>query len=288
MTNEAKYATMQLFEKTMVMQRKLYSVDKPLVMGILNVTPDSFFDGGRYVSDEAVVQRARDIVAEGADIIDLGAVSTRPGAETPGQEAELRRLLPALRMLRAEFPHVPISIDTFRASVAEECVKAGADIINDISGGLFDDRMFPAIAALQVPYVLMHNRTTPDRMAQATQYTDVVAEVIRFLSERLETLYRLGAKDVVIDPGFGFAKTLDQNYELMRRLDEFAVFDEPLLVGISRKSMIYKLLGNTPDEVLAGTTALNTYALLHGAKILRVHDVAEAVQCRTIVSKLIK
>lgn len=271
----------------MVLQKKIYYTDKPLVMGILNVTPDSFFDGGRYIDEKSVMRRARDIVGQGADIIDLGAVSTRPGAATPDHEAELQRLLPVLKMLRAEFPHIPISIDTFRASVAERCVEAGADIINDISGGLFDERMLPTVAALQVPYVLMHNRTTPDRMAQATQYTDVVAEVIRFLSEKLETLYRLGTKDVIIDPGFGFAKTVDQNYELMRRLDEFAVFDEPLLVGISRKSMIYKLLGNTPDDALNGTTALNTYALLHGAKYLRVHDVAEAVQCRTIVSKLI-
>lgn len=270
----------------MVLQKKIYDCDKPLIMGILNVTPDSFFDGGRYLTDEAVVARARQLVAEGADILDLGAVSTRPGAALPDADAELQRLLPMLELVRAEFPTVPLSIDTFRASVAEECVKAGADIINDISGGLFDDRMFPAIAALQVPYVLMHNRTTPDRMAQDTRYDDVTAEVVRFLSEKLDTLYRLGAKDVIIDPGFGFAKTLEQNYELMRHLDAFAVFDEPLLVGISRKSMIYKLLGNTPDDALNGTTVLNTFALLHGAKILRVHDVKDAVQCVKIVSLL--
>lgn len=270
----------------MVLQKKIYDCDKPLIMGILNVTPDSFFDGGRYLTDEAVVARARQLVAEGTDILDLGAVSTRPGASLPDADAELQRLLPMLELVRAEFPTVPLSIDTFRASVAEECVKAGADIINDISGGLFDDRMFPAIAALQVPYVLMHNRTTPDRMAQDTRYDDVTAEVVRFLSEKLDTLYRLGAKDVIIDPGFGFAKTLEQNYELMRHLDAFAVFDEPLLVGISRKSMIYKLLGNTPDDALNGTTVLNTFALLHGAKILRVHDVKEAVQCVKIVSLL--
>ena len=270
----------------MVLQKKIYDCDKPLIMGILNVTPDSFFDGGRYLTDEAVVARARQLVAEGADILDLGAVSTRPGAALPDADAELQRLLPMLELVRAEFPTVPLSIDTFRASVAERCVKAGADIINDISGGLFDERMFPAIADLQVPYVLMHNRTTPDRMAQDTRYDDVTAEVVRFLSEKLDTLYRLGAKDVIIDPGFGFAKTLEQNYELMRKLDAFAVFDEPLLVGISRKSMIYKLLGNTPDEALNGTTVLNTFALLHGAKILRVHDVKDAVQCVKIVSLL--
>ena len=263
----------------MLLRKKIYDGEKPLVMGILNVTPDSFYDGGRYLSDEAVVSRARTIVAEGADIIDIGAVSTRPGAAMPDEAAELQRLLPVLRLVRSEFPETLVSIDTFRARVAERCVEAGADIINDISGGLFD---------LQVPYVLMHNRTTPDRMAHDTHYDDVVTEVVRFLSEKLDILYRLGAKDVVIDPGFGFAKTLEQNYELMQNLDAFAVFDEPLLVGISRKSMIYKLLGNSPDDALNGTTALNTYALLHGAKILRVHDVKEAVQCVKIVSQLKK
>ena len=272
----------------MLLRKKIYDGEKPLVMGILNVTPDSFYDGGRYLSDEAVVSRARTIVAEGADIIDIGAVSTRPGAAMPDEAAELQRLLPVLRLVRSEFPETPVSIDTFRARVAERCVEAGADIINDISGGLFDDAMLSAVAHLQVPYVLMHNRTTPDRMAHDTHYDDVVAEVIRFLSEKLDILYRLGAKDVVIDPGFGFAKTLEQNYELMQNLDAFAVFDEPLLVGISRKSMIYKLLGNSPDDALNGTTALNTYALLHGAKILRVHDVKEAVQCVKIVSQLKK
>lgn len=272
----------------MLLRKKIYDGEKPLVMGILNVTPDSFYDGGRYLSDEAVVSRARTIVAEGADIIDIGAVSTRPGAALPDEAAELQRLLPVLRLVRSEFPETPVSIDTFRARVAERCVEAGADIINDISGGLFDDAMLSAVAHLQVPYVLMHNRTTPDRMAYDTHYDDVVAEVIRFLSEKLDILYRLGAKDVVIDPGFGFAKTLEQNYELMQNLDAFAVFDEPLLVGISRKSMIYKLLGNSPDDALNGTTALNTYALLHGAKILRVHDVKEAVQCVKIVSQLKK
>lgn len=272
----------------MVLQKKIFDCDKPLIMGILNVTPDSFFDGGRYEGDDAMLRRARQIVAEGADILDLGAVSTRPGASLPDADAELQRLLPAIALIRAEFPAIPLSVDTFRASVAEECVEAGADIINDISGGLFDDAMLSAVAHLQVPYVLMHNRTTPDRMAHDTHYDDVVAEVIRFLSEKLDILYRLGAKDVVIDPGFGFAKTLEQNYELMQNLDAFAVFDEPLLVGISRKSLIYKLLGNSPDDALNGTTALNAYALLHGAKILRVHDVKEAVQCVKIVSQLKK
>ncbi len=272
----------------LVLQKKIYELDKPLIMGILNVTPDSFFDGGRYEGDDAMLRRARQIVAEGADILDLGAVSTRPGASLPDADAELQRLLPAIALIRAEFPAIPLSVDTFRASVAEECVKAGADIINDISGGLFDERMFPAIADLQVPYVLMHNRTTPDRMAQDTHYDDLVAEVVRFLSEKLDTLYRLGAKDVIIDPGFGFAKTLEQNYELMRKLDAFRVFDEPLLVGISRKSMIYKFFGTNPGEALNGTTALNTFALLHGARILRVHDVKEAVECVRIVLQLIK
>ena len=270
----------------MVLQKKIYDSDIPLIMGILNVTPDSFYDGGSYETEDAMLCRVRQMIAEGADIIDIGAVSTRPGAVLPTEETELQRLLPAIALIRVEFPDIPLSIDTFRACVAQRCVEAGADIINDISGGLFDERMFQTIADLQVPYVLMHNRTTPDRMAQATNYDDVVVEVIRFLSEKLDTLYRLGAKDVIIDPGFGFSKTLEQNYELMHKLDAFAVFDEPLLVGISRKSMIYKLFNCTPDDALNGTTALNTFALLHGAKILRVHDVKAAVECVKIVSKL--
>ena len=272
----------------MLLQKKICEMDKPLIMGILNVTPDSFYDGGSYETEDAMLCRVRQMIAEGADIIDIGAVSTRPGAVLPNEETELQRLLPAIALIRVEFPDIPLSIDTFRACVAQRCVEAGADIINDISGGLFDERMFQTIADLQVPYVLMHNRTTPDRMAQATNYDDVVAEVIRFLSEKLNALHRLGVKDVIIDPGFGFAKNLNQNYELMRNLDTFAVFEEPLLVGISRKSMIYKLLDVSPDTALNGTSVINTYALLHGAKILRVHDVKEAAECIRIVSQLKK
>lgn len=248
-------------------------------MGILNITPDSFYDGGSYTSDELMLKRAHQIIDQGADMIDLGAVSSRPGATLLPPDEERDRLVPAIKLLRAEFPEAIISVDTCYSLPAEASINAGADIINDISGGQFDPNMIPAVAQMQVPYILMHTRGLPGNMQQNTQYDDIVADLARYFSERLEQLYRLGGKDIVLDPGYGFAKTLEQNYFLMNHLNDLiALFKEPMLVGISRKSMIYKLLDSTPQQALNGTTVLNTIALEKGAAILRVHDVAEAVE----------
>lgn len=273
---------------TATLRDKIFLFEHPVVMGILNVSHDSFYDGGRHSDPDAMLRHAQELVAAGSDIIDLGAVSTRPGATLPSAEAEAEVLTDAVRRIRQILPDIPLSVDTNRSLPARCAIEAGADIINDISGGLFDEQMFDTVAQLQVPYVLSHNRTTPDRMMSQTHYDDLVGEVVQFLSRQLDQLYRLGVKDVWIDPGFGFAKTLDQNYTLMAHLDELAqLFREPLLVGISRKSMVYKALDNTPDEALNGTTVLNTVALMNGARILRVHDPREAKETIKIVEKLI-
>lgn len=260
---------------------------RPVVMGILNITGDSFYDGGRYNSAEPMLAHARQMLDEGADIIDIGAVSTRPGAAMLPPEEEARRLRDAITLLRSHFPDAVISVDTCYSHPARVAIEAGADIINDIGGGQLDPQMFATIASLQVPYILMHMRGTPADMQQHTGYDDIVDDLTKYFSLRLDQLYRLGVKDVWIDPGFGFAKTLEENYELMRRLGELtALFREPMLVGISRKSMIYKLLGITPEDALGGTTVLNTVALFHGAGILRVHDVAPAVQAVRIMGQM--
>lgn len=267
---------------TVNLQGKIVQFDHPVVMGILNISPDSFYDGGRHSDHETMLRHAHLLVESGTDILDLGAVSTRPGALLPSAEEEASLLANAVRQLRKELPDTPISVDTSRSLPVRHAIEEGADIVNDISGGLFDPQLFETVAQLQVPYVLSHNRTTPDRMMAETHYDDLMGEIVQFLSQQLDKLYTLGVKDVWIDPGFGFAKTLEQNYTLMAHLDELAsLFREPLLVGISRKSMIYKALECTPDEALNGTTVLNTVALLKGARILRVHDpkeVREAIQ----------
>ena len=219
---------------------------------------------------------------EGADMVDIGAYSTRPGAEDVTPEEELRRLLPAISIVREEWPEAVISVDTFRAEVARCAIEAGADMINDISGGEMDKEMFSAIADLHVPYVLMHMQGTPQDMQRAPHYENLMCEVFRSLGERVELLHEMGVADVIIDPGFGFGKTLEQNYEMMARLGEFRLLECPILVGISRKSMIYRLLDSTPEQSLNGTTALNTIALMNGADILRVHDVKEAVEAVNI------
>lgn len=272
----------------MVLKKKLYTPGHPLVMGILNCTEDSFFDGGRYTSEKKILERADEIISQGADIVDIGAVSTRPGAELLPPEQESEKIRQAVTLVRKHFPESIISADTCFSGPARVAADCGADIINDISGGLFDKDMFQTVADLQIPYVLTHNRAMPSGMQLHTAYGNVTHEVVRFLSSQLEKLYMLGAKDVIIDPGFGFAKTLEQNYELMRNLDAFSIFREPLMVGISRKSMIYKVLEKTPETALNGTSVLNTFALLHGAKILRVHDVAEAAECVKLMSLLEK
>lgn len=261
----------------------LRSLSAPLIMGILNVTDDSFFDGGRYRSEAAMVERAGAMLRDGADIIDIGAMSTRPGAlELPAEEEE-NRIRQAVATVKAAFPEAVVSIDTWRASVARAAVREGADMINDISGGTFDPDMIPAIGEMQVPYVLMHTPAKPDKMQQCTEYDDILADMLRFFGEQIAKLHAVHVHDIVIDPGFGFGKTLEQNYFLMRNLEAFKIFDLPILVGISRKSMIYKFLNTTPEHALNGTMVLNTLALEHGAAILRVHDVKEAVEVRKLV-----
>lgn len=268
---------------------RLISTQKPLVMGILNVTPDSFFDGGRYFdSKDAIRARANDILEQGGDIIDIGAYSTRPGADDVTPEEEWRRLAQALEVIKKDFPDAIISVDTFRGEVARRCVKeGGAHIINDISAYTIDPEMLPAVVELNVPYILMHIQGIPQNMQNAPHYeSDVTEEVITYLSAKLDELSSQGVSDIIIDPGFGFGKTVDDNYKMMADLRRFEVMDRPLLVGISRKSMIYKVLDGTPKESLNGTTVLNTIALMAGADILRVHDVKECVEAIKIVGRL--
>lgn len=257
---------------------KLMPLDPPLIMGILNVTEDSFFDGGKYTEEAKIVARAEQIIREGGDIIDIGAVSTRPGAQDLPEQEEIARIQRAVSAVRAALPNAAISVDTWRASVARAAVPCGADIINDVSGGTFDPEMIPTMGQLQVPYILMHTPEKPDTMQQHTDYEDILAEMIQFFGQQIEKLHEAHVHDIILDPGFGFGKTLEQNYFVLQNMDAFKVFDLPILVGISRKSMIYKLLGTTPDYALNGTTVVNTLALMKGAHILRVHDVKEAVE----------
>lgn len=258
----------------------------PLIMGILNVTEDSFYDGGQYTDDAKILQRGEEILAEGGDIIDIGAMSTRPNALEITEEEETRRIVHAVQLIRQNYPDAVLSIDTYRAAVAEAAVEAGADTINDISGGTFDPEMIPTVGKLQVPYVLMHTPAKPAVMQQHTDYKDILGEMLQFFGRQIEKLHEQAVHDIILDPGFGFGKTLEQNYFLMNNLEVFHELGYPLLVGISRKSMIYKLLETTPDHALNGTTVLNTVALLKGASILRVHDVREAVETRKIVQTM--
>lgn len=266
---------------------KLYELSSPKVMGILNVTPDSFYAGSRKQTEEDIKSRCREIIEEGGDIIDIGAYSSRSDAEHISAEEEKRRLRTGLEILRNEYPEAIVSVDTFRADVAGMCVKEyNVNIINDISAGEMDKEMFNTVARLQVPYIMMHMKGTPQDMQKSPQYTSLMKEIFMYFSEKVYKLHEMGVNDLILDPGFGFGKTLEHNYELMNHLEEFSLFNLPVLVGISRKSMIYKLLGNTPSEALNGTTALNTIALLKGANILRVHDVKEAVETVRIVTAL--
>lgn len=257
---------------------RLVSFDEPQVMGILNVTPDSFFATSRCRSEGEIRQRVCQIRQEGATMVDIGAYSSRPGAEDVSKDEELRRLLPAIDIAREEWPEAVVSVDTFRAEVARKAVEAGADIVNDISGGEMDREMFSAVSELHVPYILMHMQGTPKDMQVEPKYENLMCEVFRSLGERVEALHEMGVADIILDPGFGFGKTMTQNYEMMARLEEFRLLGCPLLVGVSRKSMIYRLLNTMPEESLNGTTALNMIALMKGADILRVHDVKEAVE----------
>lgn len=266
---------------------RLVTIDRPWVMGIINVTPDSFYSGSRVNDERSLIERVRQMLDEGADVLDVGACSTRPGSEQVDARQEMERLQWALGVMRHEAPDAIISVDTYRADVARRCVEEwGADIINDISGGLIDEAMFATVAELQVPYVLMHMRGTPETMSSLTDYDNVAADVLEWMARRIDELRQLGVADVIADPGFGFAKTQEQNYELLARLDAFHALDAPLLVGVSRKRMIYTPLGCTADEALNGTTVINTIALQQGAHILRVHDVKAAVEAVRLITLL--
>lgn len=268
---------------TLNLRGRLYELREPQIMGILNVTPDSFYAESRTPDEDGIAARVRQMLAEGVEMIDIGGYSSRPGADDVTAEEEMARLRRGLRVVRRLAPDIPVSVDTFRADVARMCVEEeGADIINDISGGTMDRQMFRTVARLGVPYILMHIQGTPDTMQREPHYDDVRREVMLYLAERIDRLCQLGARDLIVDPGFGFGKTLAHNYELMGHLEDFHALGHPLLVGISRKSMIYKLLGTSPQASLNGTTVLHTLSLLKGAHILRVHDVAEAVEAKRI------
>ena len=265
---------------------RIINLEKPVVMGILNITPDSFFDGGKYLTANAIIQRAGKILDEGGSIIDLGAVSTRPGAKQISESEELNRLLPALNAILKAYPDAIISVDTYRAGIAQKVVDSGASIINDISGGSMDTQMFSTIAKLKVPYILMHMKGTPQDMQINPEYLDVVNEIKKILWDKVNKLHDLDFKNIIIDPGFGFGKSVEHNYEILNRLAEFKEFGYPVLAGMSRKSMINKVLKINPAEALNGTTVVNTMAICNGADILRVHDVKEAVETIKITEML--
>jgi len=274
---------------TMNLRGKLVELQRPWVMGILNVTPDSFYADSRtpMAEPERIAQRVRQMLAEGADIIDVGAYSSRPGADDISPLEEMQRLEVALTTVREVAPEVYVSVDTFRSEVARQCVEHfGVDLINDISGGVLDRAMPKVVARLGVPYIIMHMKGNPETMQMAPEYQDVVAEVLEFLARQQQRFFDAGGKDVIIDPGFGFGKTLQHNYRLMDRLQDFHELHAPLLVGVSRKSMIYKLLETTPQDALNGTTVLHTIAMMKGAHIFRVHDVQAAVEARTLVETM--
>jgi dihydropteroate synthase len=258
---------------------RLIELTAPKVMGILNTTPDSFYDGGRYTARDRILARAETLLAEGADFIDIGGYSSRPGAVEVSEDEEIRRVVPAIRAIMKAQPEALISVDTFRSEVARQALDAGAALVNDITAGHADPRMLPLIAQRQVPYIMMHMRGTPQTMSGLTDYQELISELISYFSERLYTARDLGIIDCIADPGFGFAKTLEQNFEILGSLEAFLDLDIPILAGLSRKSMIYKTLGLTAADALNGTTALNMIALEKGANILRVHDVKEAVEC---------
>lgn len=265
---------------------QLIDLSTPKVMGVLNLTPDSFYDGNRYNSEKTILEQVGKMLEAGATFIDLGAYSSKPHAALVSEEEEGQRLLPILKCIVKEFQNVVISIDTFRSGIARQSLDLGAAMINDISAGLMDEKMMQVIADYKVPYVMMHMRGTPQTMATHTEYDNLIKEMIYYFSERTAKARSLGINDLIIDPGFGFAKTLDQNYELLGNLELLHHLDLPILVGLSRKSMVYKLLKSNPDDALNGTTVLHTFALSKGASILRVHDVKEAMECVVLCEKL--
>lgn len=267
-------------------QGNLVDISSPRVMGILNSTPNSFYDGGKYRSDLEFLGQVEKMLDQGASFIDIGAYSSKPDADWVSEEEELQRILPVVNLILKEFPNTLISIDTFRSEVAKRAVEQGAAMINDISAGLLDPQMLEVVGRLKVPYIMMHMRGTPKTMTKLTDYKDIVLEMNFYFSERIATARSCGIKDIILDPGYGFAKTMEQNYEVLQKQELFKFFELPLLVGVSRKSMIYKLLDIEAREALNGTSVVNTIALTKGANILRVHDVREAVEVIAIVKKL--
>jgi dihydropteroate synthase len=273
--------------KTLNLNGRLMDLSVPKVMGIINLTPDSFYEGSR-VEAKSVMLLVENMIKEGAEFIDIGGYSTRPGAADIPVEEELRRTIPVIKEIHFNFSDANISIDTFRSEVAKQAVEAGACMVNDVSGGSLDDKMFETVGKLGVPYVLMHTRGTPQTMKQLTEYDNLLKDLTDYFHKKIWEARQVGVKDIILDVGFGFAKTIDQNFELLNHLDRFKVFELPILAGLSRKSMIWKTLGITADEALNGTTVLNSIALMKGASILRVHDVKEAVECAKVFGKLSK
>ena len=265
---------------------QLIDLSIPKVMGILNVTPNSFFDGGKYKNEEEIIAQAGKMLSEGATFIDIGAYSSKPSAEFVTEAEEIERIVPVIELILKHFPEALLSIDTLRSKIAKASIESGAAIINDIAAGELDDKMFDVIAKYNVPYIMMHMRGNPQTMQSMTQYEDIIKEMLFYFSEKVKKARSLGINDLILDPGFGFAKTTDQNYEVLQKMELFNLLELPVLAGVSRKSMIYKTLNNTAQEALNGTTVLNTIALTKGAKILRVHDVKEAVECVTLLNKI--
>lgn len=265
---------------------KLIDLSSPKVMGILNITPDSFYDGGKYKNESEILSRVEKMLQDGAHFIDLGAYSSRPGARAVSVQEELKRSIPVTELIIKHFPEIHISIDTFRSVVAEENIKAGASIVNDISAGNLDKEMMQTVGRLQVPYIMMHMKHTPQDMQKHTDYEDLLKEMIFYFSEKVSEARFHGINDLMIDPGFGFAKTLEQNYEVLQKLELLNILDIPVLIGVSRKSMIYKLLETTPEEALNGTSVINAISLMKGARMLRVHDVKEAVETVKIFNQM--
>ncbi|EKT4550330.1 dihydropteroate synthase [Flavobacterium psychrophilum] len=265
---------------------QLIDLSTPKVMGILNVTPDSFYDGGRFVSEKNILIQVENMLQDGANFIDIGGQSSKPKAAIVSIDEELKRVVSIVDLILKKFPETMISIDTFNSKVAQIAVENGAAIINDISAGNLDDNMFETIAKLQVPYIMMHMRGTPQTMQEMTNYDDLVKDILFYFSEKVAKARSFGINDLIIDPGFGFAKTLEQNFELLNKLELFEMLELPILVGVSRKSMIYKTLETTPENALNGTSVLNTIALTKGGNILRVHDVKEAVECVKLYAML--
>ncbi len=265
---------------------QLIDLSTPKVMGILNITPDSFYDGGAYKNEKDILLQVEKMLDEGATFIDIGAYSSRPGANHISEDDELKRILPIANLLVKKFPDILLSIDTFRSEVAKQSLNAGACMVNDISAGKLDHNMLQTIADLRVPYVMMHMKGTPQTMQKQTDYENIIKDMIFYFSERIAMAKQLSIIDMIIDPGFGFAKTIDQNFEILNQLELFEILDKPILAGLSRKSMIYKTLGSSANEALNGTSVLNTVALQKGASILRVHDVKEAMECISLIGSL--